>query len=469
VVTVRGMDLAEAVRPFTDGLASLLQIDPAGLQDPAVRELMLLVLRSQHQLAAFATGLTGVFDDRAMAKQDGFRTTKQWLAAFGRLSGPAAKARMRAVEVTRLLPQLAAAFTAGEVSAEHVNRIGLTAEDVGAEVIGQAEAVLVPLAQQSGPEAVGEACAYLRDLALADKTTPPEEQTRRRSLTLARVGEQWKIRGTLDPETGTTFTELLDAHMEPPAAGDERSPAQRRHDALGKLVANLARAGLAPEAGGLRPHIGLIMPVRRYGDLHDHTPTTAAPTDDTDTGDGGDGGDGDGGDGDGDGGGLGEDSVLGGDGPAVMTRWGVVPDALAARFSCDATLQQLWLHPDNGVPLRLGRAYRNTPPALRRVLAARDPHCRWPGCTAPANWCDSHHLREWIRDHGDTDVDNLILLCRWHHVCVHERRWGLYRDPTDGRVHITRPDGTPYELLPDPPHTPDSYYHDSRGGAPPPG
>jgi len=462
VLGMEATGAADAVQGFRDALASLAGIDPADLADPAVRGTLLALLQGRNQLDAIIAKVLGVFDDRAMSKQDGFRTTKQWLAAFGRLSGPAAKGQLRAVEVTRLLPQLAAAFAAGEVSAEHVNRIGLTAEDVGEEVIKQAESTLVPLAQESDPETVGEACAYLRDLALADKTTPREEQIRRRSLSLARVGEHWKVRGTLDPETGTTFTELLDTHMGPPAPGDDRSPAQRRHDAFGKLLANLARAALAPEAGGLRPHIGLVMPVGRYADLHDHTPTTRPAANDgadsSDTGDDRDDNDIDDG--------IGDDSDAG-DGPAVMTRWGVIPDALAARLSCDATLQHLWLHPENGIPLKLGRAYRNTPPALRRVLAARDPHCRWPGCTTPANWCDSHHLREWIRHHGNTDVDNLILLCRWHHVCVHERRWGLHRDPANGLIHVTRPDGTPYELLPSQPRTGESYSHQRAVDDPP--
>jgi hypothetical protein len=135
-------------------------------------------------------------------------------------------------------------------------------------------------------------------------------------------------------------------------------------------------------------------------------------------------------------------------GPAVMAGWGPVDDGLAARLSCDATLQQLWLHLENGLPLKLGRAYRNTPAPLRRALAARDPYCRWPGCHIPANWCDSHHLREWIRDHGETNVENLVLLCRYHHVCMHERGWRMFREPRSGWIWIMRPDGRRYELGP---------------------
>jgi hypothetical protein len=433
-----------------DALASLATFDPDSLDDLAVRESILVLLRCFNQLDATITRFVGVFDDRGLARQDACRTTKQWLEAFGRLSGPAATGRMRAVEITRLLPELEKAFDAGEVSSEHVNRIGLTAEEVGDEVIEQAAPALMPLARQFDPQTLHEACSYLRDSALRDKNTPPDQQYQRRGVTLTRLGDMWKLRGILDTETGTLLSTGLDAFAKAPIAGDDRSPAQRRHDALADLLNATLREGRAPTVAGMRPHIGLLMPVKRYLDLHDHTAEDPPSAADDGSGD--------------------RDHDT--DGPAVLTGWGPIPDALTSRLSCDAILQQLWLHPDNGVPLKLGRAYRNTPPALRRALAARDPHCRWPGCKIPASWCDSHHLREWIRDHGETDVENLVLLCRYHHVCMHERGWSLHRDPANGWIFVTRPDGTPYELGPSRPYIGrphiDGFPHGSGGGGDPP-
>ncbi|GAA2578009.1 hypothetical protein GCM10010399_04720 [Dactylosporangium fulvum] len=427
------------IGPLTDALAALVDFDPSTLDDAAVREATLLLLRSHNQLDAAITRFLGVFDDRRLSRRDAYGSTKRWLEAFGRLSGPAASSRMRAVEITRLLPDLEEAFEAGEVSSEHVNRIGLTAEEVGDDVIEQVEQTLVPLARQFDPHTLHEACAYLRDAALRDKNTPPDQQYLRRGVTLTRLGDMWKLRGILDTETGALLSAGLDAFTKAPAPDDDRNPAQRRHDGLADLLTATLRDGRAPAVGGgLRPHIALLMPVRRYVQLHDHG-------DDPDgTWDG-----------------------CGDDGPAVLSEWGPVPDGLASRLSCDAMLQPIWLHPDNGVPLKLGRAYRNTPPALRRALAARDPHCRWPGCRMPANWCDSHHLREWIRDHGETDIDNLVLLCRYHHVCVHERGWSLRRDPGNGWIIVIRPDGTPYELGPSRPRSSAVPYGRGGGGPPP--
>ncbi|WP_432841761.1 DUF222 domain-containing protein [Dactylosporangium sp. CA-092794] len=411
-----------------EAIAALVEHDPATLDDTALRTALLDLLRHANQLDAAIARYVGAFDDRKLGRADGWSTTKQWIQAYGRLSGPAATSRMRAAATIRLLPSLEAAFDAGEVTREHVDRIGLTAREIGDEVVESAEEPLVAIARGHEPEAVRETCERLIDEVIRDKRIPAQEQHRRRGVTVARAGDMWKLRGILDPETGVLLTTALDTFTKAPAPDDERSPAQRRHDSLADLLNTVLREGRAPVVAGVRPHLAVLMPVRRYAALHDHG-TDQATDRATDRA-------------------RGAADADAADGPAVLTGYGVIPDAFAARLSCDANLQQVWQHPDNGLPLKLGRAYRNTPPALRRALATRDPHCRWPGCRMPANWCDSHHLRTWIRDNGATDIDNLVILCRYHHVSVHERGWGIRYDPGSGTVAITRPDGTPYELGP---------------------
>jgi hypothetical protein len=100
---------------------------------------------------------------------------------------------------------------------------------------------------------------------------------------------------------------------------------------------------------------------------------------------------------------------------------------------------------------------------LRRALIARDRGCRFPGCSAPADWCDGHHLTHWLNG-GDTSVENLILLCRYHHVRVHEHAWAITVDQSTGEVTATRPDGTPYEIRRSRPHTSAWQYADQDVG-----
>ena len=417
-----GSDLVERFAAEVDQLGDS---DPAALDDADLRAAILTLSRCANVFDAVLTRFAAVFDDRKLSRADGWSSTKQWLQAYTRLSGPAATARVRAADITRLLPSLGAAFDAGEVTREHVDRIALTAREIGDDVVEAAEEPLVAIARGYEPEAVREVCERLIDEVVRDPHRPAEEQYRRRGVTLSRGGGRlWRLRGILDAEAGTLLQTALDAFTKPPTPDDDRTPAQRRHDALADLLNTTLREGRAPLVAGVRPHLALLMPVRRYAELHDHgaEPGEAPLSLATD--------------------------AAGQSGPAMLDGYGIVPDGLAARLSCDAQLQPVWQHPDNGLPLRLGRAYRNTPPALRRALAARDPCCRWPGCRIPASWCDSHHLKEWIRDNGATDVDNLLILCRYHHINVHERGWGLQRDPGDGWITITRPDGVPYDLGP---------------------
>jgi hypothetical protein len=83
---------------------------------------------------------------------------------------------------------------------------------------------------------------------------------------------------------------------------------------------------------------------------------------------------------------------------------------------------------------------------IRKVLHARDRGCRFPGCHTPVAWTDAHHLTAWA-DGGRTDLDNLILLCRFHHGLVHEAGWAIRFDAIAGTVIATRPDGRLYEII----------------------
>jgi len=68
------------------------------------------------------------------------------------------------------------------------------------------------------------------------------------------------------------------------------------------------------------------------------------------------------------------------------------------------------------VPLDIGYSV-SIPGHIRRAvrLRARDT-CEWPGCSRHAVHCDVHHLRHQA-DGGQTSVSNCVLLCQFH-VCA---------------------------------------------------
>ncbi|MFM9878190.1 MAG: DUF222 domain-containing protein [Rhodoglobus sp.] len=81
--------------------------------------------------------------------------------------------------------------------------------------------------------------------------------------------------------------------------------------------------------------------------------------------------------------------------------------------------------------LDLGREQRLYTSRQRLVLAARDGGCRWPGCERPPGWCEAHHINEWARDGGKTDIADGVLLCRHHHMLLHNNGWRIEREGTE--------------------------------------
>jgi hypothetical protein len=120
---------------------------------------------------------------------------------------------------------------------------------------------------------------------------------------------------------------------------------------------------------------------------------------------------------------------------------------VARRLLCTARVQVV-LEDASGQPVRLGRIRRDPPEWMIRQLKYRDVECRFPGC-GHRRFTQAHHVRWWERG-GTTDLDNLVLVCTFHHTLVHEHGWSLRRDQ-DGTVRWFYPDGKRYRAGPAPP------------------
>jgi hypothetical protein len=111
--------------------------------------------------------------------------------------------------------------------------------------------------------------------------------------------------------------------------------------------------------------------------------------------------------------------------------------ATASRIGCADGLVPI-LFDQAGRGLKLGRTQRLFSHHQRTVLAAIWGGCAHPGCDRPPSWTEAHHINEWHADSGSTDVDDGILLCRHHHLMVHNNGWRVERS------------GSVYRLLPPP-------------------
>ena len=114
--------------------------------------------------------------------------------------------------------------------------------------------------------------------------------------------------------------------------------------------------------------------------------------------------------------------------------------AATDRLLCEAAITAVLRDPFSGAVLNFGRNRRVVAPAQRAALAIRDGGCSFPGCTAPPEDCDAHHIVFW-RNGGRSDIDNLTLAC-WatHHPLVHEGGWHIVAVP-DGRPRWLRAPG----------------------------
>ena len=94
----------------------------------------------------------------------------------------------------------------------------------------------------------------------------------------------------------------------------------------------------------------------------------------------------------------------------------------ARRLGCDASLVTV-LEDDSGKVLNVGRRSRIVPPNIRRALLERDGVCQYAGCHE-SRYVDAHHIKHWA-DGGETSLDNLITLCRFHHRELHRGSYEL--------------------------------------------
>ena len=90
---------------------------------------------------------------------------------------------------------------------------------------------------------------------------------------------------------------------------------------------------------------------------------------------------------------------------------------VARQLACD-THMRVVLEDDDGKVLNIGRKSRTIPRAIAHALNIRDGGCRYPGCTQHF-WTDAHHVRHWAAG-GETKLENLITLCRFHHSQLHK-------------------------------------------------
>jgi hypothetical protein len=119
-----------------------------------------------------------------------------------------------------------------------------------------------------------------------------------------------------------------------------------------------------------------------------------------------------------------------------LHRTGPVSRSIIEQISCDAHWRRVLCGASQ--ILDYSSPVADITPNMRRALRLRDRHCQFPGCNRPWNWCDIHHIIS-RHDGGPTTLDNLALLCRFHHSLQHQQGWEFGRDPVTGETWFSSP------------------------------
>ncbi len=133
--------------------------------------------------------------------------------------------------------------------------------------------------------------------------------------------------------------------------------------------------------------------------------------------------------------------------PATQHGTGPISDELFTRYVAGSPIYAMFTDA-NGQPLWLGRTRRHATVAQYLALTARDRGC--VRCGASPQRCEAHHLVPWNAPaKGQTDIDQLALLCGPCHRELHQNNLTLYRQTGPGgkTVWHTRP-ATPQETPP---------------------
>ncbi len=394
--------VAAAVRLLEAGVAALSDVDIEALSDGQQLALLRVVHPLVCRMEAQRSRVIGSVHRRGAVFADGAVSTVAWLRSRLRISD--GQAQVRAAAAVRQVPELECVYAAGDISFQHASVVAAVLPDIDPEVLAAgAGKLLAEQASQLAPGPLRHAAIHIRDHFDPDAAQRRARQRHEeRWLSVARTFDgAVAVQGVLDPDGGELLLNTLTALMPPPLPHDPRSPAHRRADALLDLC-RLA-ANHTPQAGGEKPHVSVTV------DL---------------------------------------DTLRAGTGTATLGSGVPITAGTARRLACDATIIPTVLG-TAGEPLDLGRAARLVSTAQRRALVLRDQGCRFPGCDRPPQWTDAHHLTSWA-DGGPTDLDNLLLLCRWHHTAVHEGGWNLNLDTFTNTVTATRPDGQPLDMISQP-------------------
>lgn len=331
----------------------------------------------------------------------GVKSCAHWLNWKCGLALGAARERLRVAHALEKLPNAVVAMTEGRLSYSKIRAITRIADESN-------EDYLLNIALHGTATHVEQVVQAYRRAQDAQELTREAIQQRDQSLWMhTDTDGSLVIRGRVPAEIGALFRKALEAaedslpvrkNVPAGTSSDElHRSRKRRVEALATIAESFLATGPQELTGGDRHQI--VVHVDAETLKHDHAGRCELEH-----------------------------------GPALAAE-------TARRLACDASLVAI-IENEQGEPLNVGRKTRTIPPAIRRALNSRDKGCRFPGCSFK-RFVDGHHVKHWAHG-GETNLANLVTLCRFHHRQVHEGQV-VVQILDDGVFLFIRPDGESFE------------------------
>jgi hypothetical protein len=389
-VRLMALTVTPAMENFVDAVDQLLAENPGGLSQYAQLGNTETLIDQRNRLDYALSGFINAMWTSDATIDVWAKNVKHWLVEEQHLSQNEAGSRIAVARELLVRDEVAGAMSTGEISHDHAKPITQTVKKFPAEHQDFVEKELVEAARHSDPSALAKACRELREgLDLdADADARRERLYGERYLKMSTTIEgMTRLDGMLDALTAAKLKEALAPLRRKRGDDDDRTQAQRDHDALGDILDLALRTGDLPDNGGTPPQIIVTM---QFADLIDGLDKIHVPT-------------------------------QGLDGEPL-------PPAQIRMLACDSKIIPAVMNGASEV-LDLGRSSRTWNKAQRIAGKLRDGNtCSWPGnCSIPIRYCQLHHLDFWAML-GHTNHNKSAHLCNFHHWLVHNKGWKLWRD-----------------------------------------
>lgn len=388
----------EAIHPASD--AELTELIAAASEHRRLADAHLAVLAGEvARRSAPQLGHDG------LAQRSGHRTPEKMIQA---ITGSTARDAVQAVRVGGLtethpwFSSVAAAVSRGAISTDHAEAVrrglGSASEEISGSILAAAAEGLILEAASIDADQLFKRARFARDeidaAGVTDRARAAYESRELRVVTLrdASVRISWR----LDALQGSVLKSVFDRATSPKRGGprfvteeqqtrriadDPRSVEQLASDVFFHLITAGAEVDPSQLLGKGAPGVRVTITERRLRARTGH-------------------------------GRLGRRAV---------------PIETVERLACtNGTVMVAF--DDLGHPLDVGRESRLFSARQRLALEVRDGGCMWGGsCDRPPSWCEAHHIEHWARDGGRTDVADGLLLCKHHHLLLHDHHWEIER------------------------------------------